>query len=82
MDKVLTSLFMILAGGVDLYYATKFLRNKGFAEEYVKTSPKAAIWRKIFGVEKAVSITKKIFAPIGIMLGILLVLWGIINLIV
>lgn len=70
-------ILLILVGVVNLYYATKFLKDPQFAESYIKKSPKAFIWRTLFGEEKAVKITKRVFAPIGILLGIGFVLGGI-----
>ena len=67
----------ILVGAVNLYYAIKFLRDPQFAENYIKKSPKAFIWKKLFGEEKAIKITRNIFAPIGLLLGIGFILGGI-----
>ena len=63
-------IFIILAGVANLYYALKFIRDPQFAENYIKKSPKAFIWKKLFGEEKAIKITRNIFAPIGLLLGI------------
>lgn len=71
-------LLFILVGAVNLYYATKFLRDQQFAEKYIKTNPKAFIWKKMFGEEKALKIIKNVFAPIGLLLGIGFILGGII----
>lgn len=68
---------LILVGVVNLYYATKFLKDPKFAEDYIRKSHKAFIWRKIFGEEKAIKITKSVFAPIGILFGIGFILGGI-----
>lgn len=70
-------LLLLLIGAVDLYYARKFLKDPQFARNYIQKSPKAYIWRKFFGEEKAIRLTKTVFAPIGIALGIILVLLGI-----
>ena len=67
---------LIVIGIVNLYYAGKFFKDPAFAKNYIQKSPKALIWRKLFGEEKAIKMTKTIFAPIGIILGIGLILAG------
>ena len=62
-------LILILLGGINLYYAIKFLNDPKFSKNYIQKSSKALIWRKLFGEEKAIKITRTIFAPIGIVLG-------------
>jgi hypothetical protein len=69
-------LVLILVGAVNLYYAIRFFKDPVFAENYIRKSPKAFLWKKLFGEEKAVKLTKRVFAPIGILLGIALVLVG------
>jgi len=60
--------------------ASRFLRDEKYARDYIKTSSKALIWRKIFGEEKAYNITKKIFAPFGIVLSSIFILIGLFGL--
>ncbi len=71
------SLLILLAGVINFYYATKAIKDKKFLENYVKKSPKAFIWRKIFGEDKAANIIRKFFAPLGICIGIILIILGI-----
>jgi len=67
----------IVVGLVAIYFPVRFLRDDQFARSYIQNSPKAFLWRKIFGEEKALKITKTIFAPLGILLGIALIVFGI-----
>ncbi len=67
----------ILIGFVDLYYSLRFLRDPIFAKKYIHSSPKAYLWRSLFGEEKAFKIASYIFAPMGILFGIGLILLGV-----
>jgi len=69
-------ILLILVGAVNIYYATKFLTDPSFASNYVKKSPKAYIWRKMFGEEKSIKIIRRLFAPLGIILGTGFILFG------
>lgn len=71
----------IIGGCAALYYSGKSLLNEKFAENYVKKSPKAVVLRKILGVEKTIKLIRTIFAPVGILVGILLILFGILRMI-
>ena len=64
---------LLFIGVLDLVISVSLL-NKKVVEKYVKYSPKAWIWRKIFGEEKAVKVLKNIFAPIGIIFGIFIII--------
>lgn len=75
------ALILILIGCANIYLTRKLIKDQKFTENYVKTSPKAFIWRKMFGEEKAVKIIKNILAPIGLVLGICAILIGIIILV-
>jgi len=77
MENAVTSLILILIGIINLYFAIRFIINPEYGQDYIKNSPKAFIWRKLLGEEKAYSITRKIFVPIGIILGAVLILIGL-----
>ena len=77
MENVFISLILILIGGLNLFYAIRFLKNPKFGMDYIKNSPKTYLLRKIFGEEKAYSITRKVFIPIGIILGLVFILLGL-----
>ena len=70
------ALLILLVGIINFYYAIKAIKNKNFLENYVKKSPKAFIWRKMFGKDEATKIIRKVFAPIGIIIGSVLILFG------
>lgn len=80
-ESVISGTLLIAVGIIDMFYAIKFLTNPTFAMKYIKESPKAWLWGKLFGVEKAIKVTRKIFAPLGIVLGILLITVGIVMLV-
>ncbi len=77
-DNLFMELILIAVGLLDLYVSTKFLMNKQFARKYIESSPKAWLWRKIFGVNKAIMITRQIFAPVGLIVGVAIIVIGVI----
>ena len=77
MVNVIEAVLVIGAGIIGLYTAIKFMKDPKFAKNYIETSPKAWLWRKIFGVEKAIKITKTVFAPIGVIVSIGLIIFGL-----
>lgn len=77
MNNLLYPGLLILIGIFDLVIALRFLVDKEFGEQYIRESPKAYLWRKIFGEENAYKITKSIFVPLGILLGFAVVILGV-----
>ena len=77
--NMLYSILLTGIGILNLFLATKFLTDPKFAREYIEKSPKAWLWRKMFGVEKALKITKSFFVPLGIAFGIFCILFGVIS---
>ncbi|MDO8644658.1 MAG: hypothetical protein Q7S00_06820 [bacterium] len=71
------ALLLIAIAGVNLYFCYKFRTDETFAINYVKTSPKAYIWRKLWGEEKALHVIHKVFVPIGLVISGILALTGI-----
>ncbi len=69
---------LIIIGVVCLFLSLIFYFNPAFASNYIKNSPKAWLWRKLFGEEKALKITKYVFVPIGIIIGIIIIIFGFI----
>ena len=82
MAEEIYSSLLVGAGIVGLFFSVKALRNPTFARMHVETSPKVWLWRKYFGVEKALIMTKKIFLPLGIVISLGLIVVGILFLIV
>ena len=73
------SLLLIAIGLISIYYSVRFLTNPKFAKNYIEKNPKALIWRKIFGIQRAIKISKIIFIPTGILIAIYLIILGIIS---
>lgn len=73
MEKIL----LIVVGFIALYFSGRFLIDPAFATKYVAESPKAYIWRKMFGIDKTMTLTKYFFAPIGVILSIVLIAVGL-----
>lgn len=74
------SFLFIALGVVNIFLTSMVMFRKGFVEKYVATSPKAWLWRKLFGETKAVKILKRVLAPLGFFLGMILFLFGIASL--
>lgn len=73
MEKIL----LIVVGIIDLYFTGRVIVDTNFAKRYVLESPKAYIWRKMFGEYTALTITRYLFAPVGAVLGLLLIAFGL-----
>jgi hypothetical protein len=76
-EAILYSIIIIAVGIYSLVMAIRFITDKNFGERYIRESPKAFIWRRIFGEEKAYKMTKKIFAPLGIAVSTGIIIMGI-----
>ncbi len=44
--------------------------NQTLAVKYVKTSPKAYVWRKLLGEERAIWTVQRVFAPFAMLVGV------------
>ncbi len=75
-EAILYSIAIIAAGIFSLVMAIRFIVDKDFGERYVRESPKALIWRKLFGDDKAYKMTKTIFAPLGIAISTGMIMMG------
>ena len=81
MTRVIYSLFLICVGIISLILSIKCLKDPDFAKKYFENSPKGWLGRRIFGVEKARYINRKIIFSLGIILGLVFVLFGILLLV-
>ena len=77
MAEEIYSLLLVAAGIIGLYFSIKALVDPAFARKHVETSPKVWLWRKLYGTEKALVMTKKIFLPLGIVISLCLLIIGI-----
>jgi hypothetical protein len=76
-EIVFLILFSFIGGIFSIIMSWKTIKNEEFAKNYMEKSPKGWLWRKILGPERAVIAARKVFAPIGLTIGVLLVLVGI-----
>ena len=76
-QNIVTSPILIVVGTFMIFSASKFLKDSDYADNYIKFHPKAWLLRNIFGEDKALKITKAFFAPLGILIGVSLILFGI-----
>lgn len=72
---------LIAVGMFNIVIASMAIFRKGFAENYVATSPKAYLFRRFFGQEKSVKLVKSFFAPLGFFIGLGMLIFGIVVLI-
>lgn len=77
IELLFAGIIISAIGFLNLFFSIKFLRNPNYARNYITKSPKAFLWRKIFGEERAYKITKNVFLPLGITIGVLMILVGI-----
>ena len=70
------AIFVLIVGIFYLYKIIRSYKNPEYLKKYIETSPKARIWRKQFGVEKAIVITRKYFLPLGLAVSIGLIGYG------
>ena len=68
---------IILIGVFNGVLTSKILFQKGFIEKYMETSLKARYWKYFLGENRAPKIIKFVFAPIGLLLSIIIFIWGI-----
>ena len=76
MAEEIYSLLLVAAGIIGLYFSIKALVDPAFARKHVETSPKVWLWRKYYGTEKALIMTRKIL-PLGILISLCLIIFGI-----
>ena len=76
MTEIFYSLLLTGIGVMNLYFAYKFLTDKKFVKKYLKESPKVIIWRKWLGPKRMLKLVKFVFAPLGIILGLCLIVLG------
>lgn len=68
--EYLFPLICTLAGGYFLIKNIVHLRNEKKLRHYLQTSPKAKRWVNKFGFEKTVTISRKVFLPLGCLLSL------------
>jgi hypothetical protein len=77
MAEIIYSLLLVVTGFVGLFFCILAMVHPAFAKKHVETSPKVWLWRKYFGVEKAYVMTRKLFLPLGIVISLSLIIFGI-----
>jgi hypothetical protein len=81
MANYLYAIVSIIVGIVAFVIAVRLIRNPLYLRSYVERSPKAYLWKKKYGVDKTMELTKHYFAPVGIVVSIILILVGIVFLV-
>ncbi len=57
-----------------------YFRDEEKLRHYLEASPKARIWVSKLGIEKTVRLSRKVFLPLGCMIAMGLLGFGILNL--
>ena len=71
-EDTLIPIAMIVAAVVTAVQAGRAVSNEEVARRYVMTSPKAWLWRKLFGPERALELVRRVFAPLGLVIALVL----------
>lgn len=66
MDLIVFGAILVVYSG--LWWRLR--RDDAFLREYVRTSPKALLWRKAFGEERAAAIIRTRLVPLGMVLSV------------
>lgn len=67
------SIFLLVGGVFGVVLGATATFNQEFAVRYVRTSPKAWLWRKMLGEERATRAVQRVFGPLGIAFGLALI---------
>ena len=75
---------LLLCAGIlvaNSYLLWRLRTDDTFLKEYVRTSPKAYLWRRAFGEERAAELIRTRFVPLGVLLWTALLVWiGVVTL--
>ena len=80
MDQSMISLVLAAAG---IYFGLRnlrLLRNPDALRAYMQSSPKAAMWVRRYGLDRATELTRQIFLPLGLAVCAVITalgLWGL-----
>ncbi len=67
---------LLVLGALNVGLAGRVLVSPALARAYAQTSPKAALWRKLFGVERTALLVRRVFAPLGLAFGLAMLSGG------
>jgi hypothetical protein len=68
---------LILAGAYCVYSGLKAIRNPAHAEKAFTSNPRMAITQQMLGKQKSIHLWRRIFAPLYVVLGAILIFVGI-----
>ncbi len=72
MEKLAYPLLILVVGLYFAYRNIRLLRDEKTLRDYMMNSPKAAMWVKKYGLERATEMTRTTFLPIGIAVSVAL----------
>jgi hypothetical protein len=79
-QSLLVNILFTLVGAFYLVQNIRHLRNPEKLVDYMRTSPKAALWVNSFGEERAVVLARKCFLPVGTLIALSFLMIGLRNL--
>ncbi len=71
------SIILIIIGLLYIRMMYKFRNDPNFASNYVKNNIKAYTWKKMFGEEKALRLIRTVFIPVGFVISVGFILYGV-----
>ncbi len=71
------TILLLIASLVSAGFGAFATFSPTFAQRYVETSPKAWLWRKMLGPERAVIAVRRFFGPLGIVVGLTMLYFAI-----
>ncbi len=66
----INTILLLIAGLVSAGLGGKATFDRDFAARYAEKSPKAWLWRKLLGVERTTFAVHRVFGPLGMVLGV------------
>ncbi len=72
-------LLLLFIGLLNLGLGATGTFNQAVAVKYVKTSPKAYLWRKLLGEERAIWAVQRVFAPFAMFLGVVVLTFALLT---
>ena len=75
--QFLIAILLVAAGGANLLQIVRMYRDRAALTDYVSRRHKAWLWRKLLGADRAERLMLTVFMPVGAVLSLVLVGWGL-----
>ena len=81
MEPTLIAFALVAIGGFTLIRIVLVYARENGIEEFVRSDRKAQMWVKMVGEDKAITLTRYVFLPLGGIIGTLLLFTGLFDLV-